>query len=47
VSLSEKLEEYNQSVTAWLEQSRRATTAIQRLQKAVATGSVRDVERLR
>jgi hypothetical protein len=47
VGLSEELEQYNKSVSAWLDQSRRETAAIQRLQKAVETGNVRDVEKLR
>jgi hypothetical protein len=47
VSLSAELDEYNRIVSAWLDQSKRETTAIQRLQKAVAAGNVRDLERLR
>jgi hypothetical protein len=47
VTLSDKLDEYNRGVSAWLDQAKRATAAIHRLEKAVATGNVRDVERLR
>ena len=45
--LSEILDEYNKSVAAWLEQSKKETAAIQRLQKAVAAGNLRDLEKLR
>jgi hypothetical protein len=45
--LSAELEAYNKTVSAWLDQAKRATAAVQRLQKAVATGSLRDLERLR
>lgn len=47
MGLSAELEEYNKIVGAWLDQARKETSAIQRLQKAVATGNVRDLERLR
>jgi hypothetical protein len=47
VRLSEKLDEYNRGVSAWLDQAKKATAAIHRLEKAVATGNLRDVERLR
>lgn len=47
MSLSETLNEYEKSVTAWLEQSKRQTAALQKLQKAVANGNLRDVEKLR
>jgi len=46
VSLSAKLDEYNKGVSAWLEQARKQTAAVQRVQKAVATGNVRDLDRL-
>jgi alpha-D-ribose 1-methylphosphonate 5-triphosphate synthase subunit PhnG len=45
--LSPELDQYNKGVAAWVEQSKKAAAAVQRLQKAVATGSVRDLERLR
>jgi hypothetical protein len=45
--LSARLDEYNQSVTAWLDQARRQAAAVQRLQHAVAAGNLRDLERLR
>jgi hypothetical protein len=47
VSLSAKLDEYQRVVSAWLDQAKKQTAAVQRLQKAVATGSLRDLERLR
>jgi len=47
VGLSAELEEYNKTVGAWLDQARRETAAVQRLQKAAATGNVRDLEKLR
>jgi hypothetical protein len=47
VSLSEELDQYNKTVSAWLDQARKETAAIQRLQKAVESGNVRDVEKLR
>jgi hypothetical protein len=46
VSLSAKLDEYNKGVAAWLDQARKQTAAVQRVQKAVATGNVRDLDRL-
>lgn len=47
MSLSETLEEYGKSVTAWLDQAKKATAATQRLQKAVAGGNLRDIEKRR
>jgi hypothetical protein len=47
VSLGENLDDYNKGIGAWLDQTKKATAAIQRLQKAVATGNLRDLERLR
>jgi hypothetical protein len=47
VGLSAELEEYNKVVSAWLDQAKKGSAAIQRLQKAVTTGNVRDLERLR
>jgi hypothetical protein len=47
VSLSDKLDEYNKGVGAWLDQAKKATAAIHKLEKAVATGNLRDVDRLR
>jgi hypothetical protein len=41
------LDAYNKLVSAWLDQAKRQTSAIQRLQKAVATGNLRDIEKLR
>jgi hypothetical protein len=47
LGLSRELDEYQKVVSGWLEQAKRQTAAIQRLQKAVATGNLRDLERLR
>ncbi|MDQ2732945.1 MAG: hypothetical protein M3Y56_14910 [Armatimonadota bacterium] len=47
VDLASKLEDYNQTVAAWLDQSKKETAAVQRLQKAVLTGNLRDIEKLR
>lgn len=47
MGLSRELDEYQKVVSGWLEQAKRQTAAIQRLQKAVATGNLRDLERLR
>jgi hypothetical protein len=47
LGLSRELEEYQKVVSGWLDQAKRQTGAIQRLQKAVATGNLRDLERLR
>src|SRR6187549_3762025 len=45
--LSGELDKYIRVVSAWLEQSKKETAAVHRLQKAVATGNVRDIEKLR
>jgi hypothetical protein len=45
--LSSELDDYNRTVAAWLDQAKKATAAVQRLQKAVATGNLRDLEKLR
>jgi len=47
MSLSVILDEYNKSVTAWLEQAKKSVAAAQKLQKAVAGGNLRDMEKLR
>ena len=47
MSLSKALENYSKSVTIWLDQSKRQSTAIQKLHKAVSVGNVRDLEKLR
>lgn len=47
MSLSNRLDEYNKSVSAWLEQAKKEVAAVQKLQKAVANGNLRDVEKLR
>ncbi len=45
--LNAELDQYNKSVSAWLDQCKKQTAAVQRLQKAVTTGNVREMERLR
>jgi hypothetical protein len=45
--LSRELDEYGKTVSAWLDQAKKQTGAVQRLQKAVANGNVRDLDRLR
>jgi hypothetical protein len=47
LALSAELDAYNKTVGAWLDQTRKATAAVQRLQRAVASGNVRDLEKLR
>lgn len=47
MSLSRALEDYNKRVTSWLEQAKREMAAVQKLQKAVSMGNLRDLERLR
>lgn len=47
MALSEVLDEYNKTVTAWLEQTKKEMKAVQALQKAVGTGNLRDLEKLR
>jgi hypothetical protein len=47
LGLSGDLEEYEKVVSGWLDQAKRQTAAIHRLQKAVATGNLRDLEKLR
>lgn len=47
MTLSETLDEYQKTVSAWLSQSKRETQAIQKLAKAAETGNLRDLEKLR
>ena len=47
MTLSDKLDEYNKGVSAWLDQAKKATAAIHKLERAVATGNLRDLEKLR
>ncbi len=47
MSLSTLLDDYNKDVTTWLEQAKKEVAALQKLQKAVANGNLRDVEKLR
>ena len=47
MTLSERLDAYARDVTGWLDAAKRATSAVQRLQKAVANGNVRDLDKLR
>jgi hypothetical protein len=41
------LDAYAKEVAGWLDQSKKVVSAVQRLQKAVANGNVRDIEKLR
>jgi len=45
--LESALSEYEKTVTAWLDQAKRQVSAVQRLQKMVADGNLRDLERAR
>ncbi|HEY3375952.1 MAG TPA: hypothetical protein VGL77_00525 [Armatimonadota bacterium] len=47
MSLSNLLDAYSADVSAWLEQAKKSVAAVQKLQKAVANGNVRDIEKLR
>jgi len=47
VRLDSALEEYEGPLAAWLDASKKQVAAIQKLQKAVAVGSLRDIEKLR
>lgn len=47
MSLSEQLDAYGKDVAAWLEQAKKAVAAVQRMQKAVVNGNVREIEKLR
>src|SRR5205814_7611397 len=45
--LETALSEYEKTVAAWLDQAKRQVSAVQRLQKMVADGNLRDLERAR
>ena len=47
MSLSEKLDDYGKSGTAWRDPAKRESAAVQRLQRAVAGGNTHDMEKLR
>ncbi len=47
MELSNVLGEYGRLVTAWLDQCKKETTAVLKLQKSVSTGNLKDLERLR
>ncbi|MHB0936892.1 MAG: hypothetical protein ACYDCO_19100 [Armatimonadota bacterium] len=47
MGLSQSLDSYQKGVSSWLEQTKKALSAVQKLRKAVANGNVRDVEKLR
>ncbi|HEY3377943.1 MAG TPA: hypothetical protein VGL77_10680 [Armatimonadota bacterium] len=47
MSFSDILDTYAKEVSEWLDQSKKVVAAVQRLQKAVANGNVRDLEKLR
>jgi len=46
VSFSGLLDAYAKEVAGWMDQSKKVVAAMQRLQKAVANGNVRDIEKL-
>ena len=47
MALTEDLDAYAGTVSAWAAQVKRELTAVQRLEKAVAAGNLRDIEKLR
>lgn len=47
MSFNEALEDYEKDVTFWLDAAKKQVGAITRLQKAVASGNVRELEKLR
>ncbi len=47
MGLSETLDEYDKTIAAWLELSKKQTAAVQKLQKAIENGNLRDLEKLR
>lgn len=47
MTLSELLDAYGRDVSAWLDATKKSVATAQRLQKAVASGNVRDIEKLR
>jgi hypothetical protein len=47
MTLNLLLDEYNKQVSASLDQAKKATAAIQKFQKAIAAGNLRDIEKLR
>lgn len=47
MKLEEALQEYESPIAAWLDSVKKEAAAVARLQKAVAAGSLRDIEKLR
>ena len=47
VRLDSALEEYEGPLAAWLDAAKKEVAAVQKLQKAIALGSLRDIEKLR
>ncbi len=47
MTLGQQIDEYGKQVTIWLDQAKKATMAIQKFQKALLAGNLRDVEKLR
>ena len=47
MSFTSLLDAYQREVAAWLEQTKKSVTAVQKLTKAVANGNVRDIEKQR
>jgi len=47
LGLGEVLDEYDKAIAAWLDLSKKQTAAVHKLQKAIDTGNLRDIEKLR
>ncbi len=47
MTLSQQLDEYGKQLSGWLDQAKKATAALHKLQTAVAIGNLRDIEKLR
>jgi len=47
MGLGQNLDGYQKDVSSWLEQAKKALSAVQKLRKAVLNGNVRDIEKLR
>ena len=47
MGLSEVLDEYDKAIATWLDLAKKQAAAVQKLQKAVKSGNLRDLEKLR
>ena len=47
MTLDQQLDDYGKQVSGWLDQAKKAVSAIQKLQKAAATGNLRDIDKFR